>query len=72
MFGRKRQTDEEQVCALCVFARRDEEGFVFCRKKNRQKEESDGCFAFELDLLKKKPATVPLVSFDFFPEDFKL
>ena len=33
MFGRKKQADEEKACALCVFARRDEEGRVFCRKR---------------------------------------
>ena len=68
----KKQADEEKACALCVFARRDEEGRVFCRKKNRQKEEEDCCSAFELDLLKKRPAAAPAVSFDFSPEDFKL
>ena len=72
MFGRKKQADEEKACALCVFARRDEEGRVFCRKKNRQKVEEDCCSAFELDLLKKRPAAAPAVSFDFSPEDFKL
>ena len=51
---------------------RKKQGRVFCRKKNRQKEEGDCCSAFELDLLKKRPAAAPAVSFDFSPEDFKL
>ena len=56
---KKNDGGEEERCDLCVWARRDEEGRVFCRKKEKQRNAEDACSSFEYDLLKRRPAPFP-------------
>lgn len=58
MFGKKKNEEEENSCAFCIYAKIDDRKY-FCRRKKKEVEEEGLCGSFEYDLLKRTPLPFP-------------
>lgn len=60
LFSKKKREEEEEEtgCFFCIYARKDEEGKVFCKKKSKPMSEGENCSSFEYDIFKHRPAAM--------------